>query len=190
MKDKELKDIIEKYMNGETNLKEEEVLRAYFLSNSVSEDLLPYQSIFLAFSNEKETIVYTEKDFEFPFTAKKSLWNSKYWAIAASVLILFSSWFLLQDSENKKETLSKEELVLIHKYLGPGLASFDHVYNQSAKLLNKTHIIQKQTKEVGNLGILFEENLKKIANIDLMDQSLTKIQNISKIKKSKIKIIM
>ncbi len=190
MNEKELKGILEKYMNGETSLEEEKVLRRYFLSNSVSEDLLPYQSIFTVFSSEKETILNLDNDIELPFTTKITLWKSKYWAIAASVLILFGSWYLLQEPEIQKEKLSNEEMVLVEKYLSSGLVSFDKAYNQSANLLKKTLIIQKKTSEVTNLGVLFDENLKKISNLDLMDESLNRIQNISKIRKSKIKIKM
>jgi hypothetical protein len=48
-----MKDLIEKYFNGETTLEEEARLRAYFSGDKVEESLQQYQSLFRFFEAEK-----------------------------------------------------------------------------------------------------------------------------------------
>lgn len=46
-------ELLEKYNEAETTLQEERILQEYFLSDSIDETLLPYQSLFYFFKNEQ-----------------------------------------------------------------------------------------------------------------------------------------
>lgn len=49
-----MKNLIEKYLNGETTLREEAELKAYFNSGQVEDSLKEYQPLFQFFENEKQ----------------------------------------------------------------------------------------------------------------------------------------
>jgi hypothetical protein len=54
MNTKEIKSLIEKYFEGETSLTEELLLREYFRSGEVPEELAGYKPVFTFFEQEKE----------------------------------------------------------------------------------------------------------------------------------------
>lgn len=81
MESHNIKQLLEKYFEGETSIQEEKELKHYFSSDNVAPELLQYQSMFGYFSKEKKTqsqreIILTKK------TNKKGFW------MAASVVIL------------------------------------------------------------------------------------------------------
>lgn len=61
--------LIEKYFEGETNIAEENIIRDYFLSNDVPENLEPYKAIFGYFSDAKkekaanESVIIRKRSF-------------------------------------------------------------------------------------------------------------------------------
>jgi hypothetical protein len=62
-----MKNLIEKYLNGETSLHEEAELKAYFNSGQVEDSLKEYQPLFQFFENEKQLELsadFDEKLFE------------------------------------------------------------------------------------------------------------------------------
>ena len=48
------KALVEKYWEGETNLEEEKVLKAYFNGDKIAEELLPYKPMFRYFEVAKK----------------------------------------------------------------------------------------------------------------------------------------
>ncbi|CAA0141688.1 hypothetical protein [Tenacibaculum maritimum] len=79
--------LIEKYLNGETTLEEETVLKNYFLSEEVAPHLQEYQVLFEYFKVSKEE--FCEKEIQLkPNESKKKNW--KWLSIAASITLLFS----------------------------------------------------------------------------------------------------
>lgn len=57
-----MKNLIEKYFEGETTLQEEAELRSYFSSDDIDPALLPYQPLFRHFQHEREQTVSPEFD--------------------------------------------------------------------------------------------------------------------------------
>jgi len=140
-----IKQILEKYFNAETSIKEEKELINYFSSSDVASELLSYRGMFVYFSIEKTT--QSDKKF---VLHKKS--NTKKWlSIAASFTLLLSIGFFMLQTEDlgtfddpqiafieTQKTLSlvaenidkgKEKIYLLQEY-------------QNAK--NKIFIAQKQ----------------------------------------------
>ncbi|CAA0153837.1 conserved hypothetical protein [Tenacibaculum maritimum] len=79
--------LIEKYLNGETTLEEETVLKNYFLSEEVASHLQEYKVLFEYFKVSKEE--FCEKRIQLkPNGSKKKNW--KWLSIAASITLLFS----------------------------------------------------------------------------------------------------
>ena len=77
--------LVAKYENAETTLKEEDILRDYFLSDNVAPHLAEYQLMFTYFqTSQGETY---NKTLEFN---KKKKRNYKWLSVAASFALLFS----------------------------------------------------------------------------------------------------
>jgi len=191
MKDENINALLEKYFEGTSSLQEENMLRHYFLFEDISEDLLPYKAIFQSFEKENK-LIFDKFDESTIFKSKDSitLKNNSIWAIAASIIILFGSLFLMKSHKNQVIIPSQSELLIAQKYLTIGFESFDKAYTQSQKVLNKTQVLNHQTQKVEKMGIIYQNNIKNIANLNYIDRSLNQLQNISSIRKSKLKLIM
>ena len=93
---KNRENLLEKYENGETSLKEEQQLKSYFSQETVAPHLEMYKPMFTYFLvNEKEQ--FTKN---IPLKTKKTL-NEKWSAVAAVAVLLisvyFSNPFVVQD---------------------------------------------------------------------------------------------
>lgn len=58
----EIKELLDKYFDGETSLEEENRLRTYFTQEDIAETLRPYQPLFQFFTAERE--ITLGKDFD------------------------------------------------------------------------------------------------------------------------------
>ncbi len=80
--------LVEKYLNAETTLQEEQVLQEYFTSPNVAAHLQEYSIMFSYFKQSKDE-TYTKTIQLKPEKPKKNL---KWLSIAASVVLLFSAF--------------------------------------------------------------------------------------------------
>ena len=89
--------LLEKYLNAETSIADENILKAYFLSDHVAPHLAEYQVLFGYFS--------TSKDEQFTKTiqlkSQKRNWN--WLSIAASLVLLVSVYSGYDNYQDKKE---------------------------------------------------------------------------------------
>ena len=89
--------LLEKYLNAETSIADEKVLKAYFLSGNVASHLQEYESLFGYFSaskNEKFTKTIQLK------TQKK---NWQWLSVAASVVLLVSVYSGYNNYQKQQE---------------------------------------------------------------------------------------
>ena len=114
----DIEKLIEKYLEGETSLEEEQKLRNYFLEEEVPKHLVPLKAQFLYYTNAAEEQI-SSSDFEERLiksldeentaesqdaktikleTKRKSLWYSIS-AVAATIVIVLASYFFLYDDE-------------------------------------------------------------------------------------------
>lgn len=122
----DIEKLLEKYDLGETTLREEQALRAYFSENEVPEYLKSYGLMFQYFEQTKQE--YTAK--EVPLKPKKS--NVYKWiSIAAAAVLMFGLYIskpepvktdLSQLSQDEKELYYKtiEALDLVSTQLNKG----------------------------------------------------------------------
>ena len=91
-----IENLLEKYFEGKTSLKEEELLRKYFLQNDIPEHLRVYKPIFNFFSEEQRKEVRSEK---LEVRNKNKVVIVRIFAgIAASLFLLFTlKYFFVQD---------------------------------------------------------------------------------------------
>jgi len=141
-----IENLLEKYENGETTLKEEAQLKDYFSNETVAPHLEHYKAIFGYFLvNQQET--YTK---QLPLNTKKQF-NFKWLSIAAAAVLMVGIYFNLP----KAETITEEDRL---------------AYNQAKsylKLVSST--FNKATAKVSYLGVIDKagtqvDYLKEIQN--------------------------
>ncbi|NPD87020.1 hypothetical protein HNS38_19890 [Lentimicrobium sp. L6] len=192
MKTENIKQLLQKYFEGETNLLEEKQLRHYFLYEDIAPELAQYKILFTVFEEDKNIIAELEEEDLLPETTMRKIdWKSwTSWSAAAVILLVLGfSWFYSQTSI-QNNTLSPKEIQIAQKYLSIGLESMDKGYEASSKFSEKAAIIGTQTQEIGKMEQVYQKNIEKINHVNHIDQSLEKLQNISSMKKSKLKLVM
>jgi len=105
----DIKDLLEKYFEGESSLAEERVLKAYFNSGKVAEEFLPYQDLFqylnvakqISFEGRMTSIKSTKVRTLKPHN-KMLTWLS----IAASIALIIGLWFYYP-SEQKEDQVAE-----------------------------------------------------------------------------------
>ena len=102
--------LLERYDEGKTSLAEEKLLREYFLSNDIPENLRSYQLMFM-FSNKQVNEKLPEQSEE-KSTNKWYIWTS----IAAIFIVAMGVFFFNDNSRNLNEndlgTITEEEIAL------------------------------------------------------------------------------
>lgn len=117
MEVQKIEQLIEQFLEGNTTLQEEKMLKEYFTQNEVPPHLIGYQSLFGYYEMSKNE---SSKNFEFPIKKKN---YTKWFGVAASILLVtLITFFYLQDSTPKQENLGtfdnpEEALVETHKAL-------------------------------------------------------------------------
>ncbi len=118
-----IEQLIEKYENAETSLKEEQVLKDYFQQNNVPVHLIEYKALFTYF-NENSTERFTKT---IPLKSRNANW--KWLSIAAAVVLMFSIFSItdfgsISDKERQEAQIAYQEaqkaLQLISKNLNKG----------------------------------------------------------------------
>ncbi len=101
-----IKELIEKYNNAETTLKEEAQLKAYFASDNVEPHLEHYKPLFQYFSQSKQE-QYTK---DVPLNTKKT--RSYQWISVAAVAVLMLGLIIPQVIGPSQEELKNQELAM------------------------------------------------------------------------------
>ncbi len=76
--------LLDKYLDAETSLQEEETLKMYFSQDNIASHLLEYKALFSYFNKTKE------ERFTKPIPLKPRNSNWKWLSVAAAVVLLFS----------------------------------------------------------------------------------------------------
>jgi len=120
MKTQTIKNLLDKYFEGETTLQEETQLRQYFNQEEVDPSLLHYQPLFQYFkkaeqvqlSNDFESQLFAKIDQQARPTARiRPMWRSAL-RIAAAVAVLVAVYFLLplQPQQSEPQAFDWEEV--------------------------------------------------------------------------------
>ena len=109
---KKIKALLERYYNGETNLAEEKILLEYFNKPDISEDLIANRDIFLFNKREIENIentpdisdeIWNNISKEEKTIIKKKNLGYVFLRIAASILVILASFYLIKDQLINKD---------------------------------------------------------------------------------------
>lgn len=168
---KKIRALLEKYYNGDSTLEEESLLRNYFLSDSVDQEFAADKDIFL-YQNQE-----TQHNEDIPDISDE-LWhelqnnpthktksNNKigyfYLRIAASIIIIIGSFFLIKNQVFNKNT----EMQFTDTYDNPELA-----YQQAKETL-------LYVSAMLNAG---KDHLEPIKKIEEGTQPLSKLTSFNK----------
>ena len=159
--------LLEKYDNGETSLKEEQLLKNYFASDDVAPHLEVYKSMFGYFSicNREQF----NKEISFETEAKtevktpKRLFNYTWLSVAAVAVLMIGFYFGSSLSDGDLGTYEDPELALME--VTKSLEMISKSFNKGVATVNYLDEMEKGTatlgylNEVGNAtGIIFKNN--------------------------------
>lgn len=153
--------LLEKYDNGETNLKEEQQLRAYFAQDDVAPHLESYRVMFQYFSNTKEE-TFTK---ELPLNTKKRSYIYQWISVAAVIAIMFG--IFTQFNENSPKTFNDltHEEQLAYKQTKEAFDLLSTKFNQGAS-------------NVGVLGVVgaqFDKGAEQVEYVSEFSKTTNKI---------------
>jgi len=189
---KDIQALLEKYLEGQTSLKEEKQLRYYFLFEEVDQELESYKALFQFFETEKQVEFKQPTMLDKQKTSSSKVIFLQYWKVAVAALIIIGfglSWFSVNRTE-AVESLSHKEVVLAQKYLTLSLETLDKSYAISTELLNNVGKIDESTQKVKKMGEMYDSQRNQLEHLEYIDQSFKQLENIKSIQKSRIKLVM
>jgi len=174
--------LLEKYDNGETSLKEEQILKDYFAQDNVAPHLESYKMMFQYFNTTKQEL-YTK---DVPLKPKKSF---KYqWISVAAVAVLMLGIFIpkmggdkeivtfasLTEEEREVYFQTKEALAMLSSNFNKGTSSLSVLsdnFNQGTSSFNALGLASESFKvgaekasyvnQLGNTTNKFLKNTKE-----------------------------
>lgn len=153
--------LLEKYDNGETSLKEEQELRAYFAQDNVPPHLESYRALFQYFAQTQQE-QFTK---EVPMQAKKRSYIYQWISVAAVILVMFGIFTQVNDDKvTTLDDLSQEEMV---------------VYNQTKEAFNLLSTKFNQgASNVGVLGVVgnqLDKGVEQIKHVNQFSKTTNKL---------------
>ncbi|GFD92890.1 hypothetical protein KUL156_22120 [Alteromonas sp. KUL156] len=145
--------LLDKYLDAETTLQEEQTLQEYFTSNNVAPHLQEYSMMFGYFKQSKDE-TFTKTIQLKPEKTKK---NWQWLSVAASVVLLFSVFMGNEEykkyQQRKQFAQIKEALQLVSVNLNKGNDALYAVSNN----------LKKGNDAIEQLGA-YEETVNKVIN--------------------------
>ncbi len=180
MEKKRIEQLIEKFYNGETSIGEERLLENYFSQKNIPASLEAERDIFRFYSSSrneqlpddqlKEKIIRAIESEGGDLSGKKRRMIYTVTGIAASILLLIGSYFILLSPSGPGIALSKYK----DTYDNPEIA-----YMETHKaLLYVSGKLNEGTSKLDNLT-KFEKGTKELDNLKLMNKGTSGIYSIS-----------
>lgn len=141
--------LLEKYENGETSLKEEQVLKNYFSSDTVAPHLEMYKPMFEYFLvNQQEQFT---KDI--PLKTKR-IFNYKWISVAAVVVLMLGFYFNRPISDDCAElgTFCESEQELAYNEVVKSLEMISGHFNKGTSTVGYLNEVNKGTSALGYLN--------------------------------------
>ena len=164
--------LLEKYDNGETNLKEEQQLRAYFTQEDVAPHLESYKVMFQYFTNTKEE-TFTK---DIPVQRKKQNYIYQWISAAAVILVLFGIFTQFNGDDPKTfDDLTNEEQM-----------AYDQTKEAFDLLSSKFNEGASNVSVLGIVGSQFDKGAVRVEYVTEFSKTTNKLLN-KPVKKDKNK---
>ncbi|WP_456379026.1 hypothetical protein [Lutibacter sp.] len=132
--------LLEKYLNAETTIAEEKVLKNYFLNDTIAPHLEEYQTLFGYFSTSKnERFTKTIQ-----LNSQKKNWKWLY--VAASIVVLISVYSGYENMQQRKAEKVYAETIDAFQMLSTNLNKGTVAIAQLQRFEDTTNKIFKQPK--------------------------------------------
>ncbi len=144
--------LLEKYENGETTLKEEQVLKNYFTSDTVAPHLEIYKPMFAYFlGNQQEQFT---KDVPLK---TKNIFNYKWLSVAAVAVLMIGFYF---KSNTKNDLGTYQDPQKAYNEVVKSLAMISTQFNKGTSTVSYLDELNKGTATLGYLNEI--ENTKNL----------------------------
>jgi hypothetical protein len=145
--------LLEKYENGETSLKEEQVLKNYFTSDTVAPHLEMYKPMFAYFlGNQQEQFT---KDVPLK---TKTIFNYKWISVAAVAVLMLGFYYGNSISNNDLGTYEDPQLAF--NEFSKSMEMISSKFNKGASTVSYLNEVNKGTSTLGYLNEI--ENTTRI----------------------------
>jgi hypothetical protein len=139
-----IEQLLEKYENGETTLKEEQQLKNYFSQETVAPHLEMYKPMFAYFKvNQEEQFTKT-----LPLKTKRNF-NYKWLSVAAVAVLMIGFYF---KSNNQNDLGTYEDPELAYNEVVKSLAMISNQFNKGTSTISYLNEINKGTSALGYLN--------------------------------------
>lgn len=153
--------LLEKYDNGETNLKEEEQLRAYFAQNTVAPHLESYRVMFQYFANTKKE----EFTKEVPLKAQKRSYIYQWISVAAVIAIMFGVFSQYTTDDQKTFNQLTEEQQTAYNQTKEAFNLLSAKFNEGSSNLSV----------LGVVGSQFDKGAEQVKYVNQFSKTTNKI---------------
>lgn len=108
--DAKIEKLLEKYLEGETSLKEEQILANYFNNSEVRPEWMAYKELFSYFEDSKETV--PQESFTPPMVKKSKFDFFQKYAAIAMILLIGTMFYTQRQSSDELGTYDDPEVAL------------------------------------------------------------------------------
>jgi len=130
--------LLEKYLDAETSIKEENELKAYFSGDEVAPHLEEYRIMFGYFSASKK------EKFTKTIQLKRQNWNWKWLSVAASIVLLAIVYTGYEKNQQQKVEKIYQETQFAFSMLSANLNKGTAAISELQEFENTTNKILKQ----------------------------------------------
>ena len=150
-----IENLLEKYFEAKTTIKEEELLKSYFAQDDIPEHLMEYKEMFNFFSSSAKETSTIQIDLK---KKSKSSLPLKWLSIAAMLVFFFSVYSVYQQNESEKEEArlaymeTQKALDLISNSLNKGTGAIAQLdkFNKGTDAMAQLQTFESVQKKVFN----------------------------------------
>ena len=170
-----IKQLLEKYENAETSIKEEQVLREYFSQDEVEPHLEPYRVMFQYFKQTKEEH-YTK---DVPLKTKKTKRLYQWISVAAVAVFMLGLWIPTINTGPKTLAQYSEEDQKLYLETKKALAMLSSNFDEGVSSINMLNVastnLNDGMKGMNALGANFEKGAQHMNYISEFSKQTNKL---------------
>lgn len=178
MNSQRIEHLIKKYEKGETSVREEQELKAFFQQDEIPFNLRGYRDIFTYFDvasreellnpdfDEKVIAAISETRTKRSFVKIRSLYGIS--GIAASIVVLIGFYFVMRINNTYQDTYSDPELA--YAEVKRVLMKVSGNFNEGTKELKNVKEMENGLDELNKIAA-FDDGVKSMNKISVLDKS-------------------